>query len=152
LQASVNKNRSEMDYRQFFAGGLTPVLESPRAVKISLVRTIEGLLVAGRGPKEVSTWAASLAVHREDLEKAAAGYDAARVAQRTARASEVAARERWRRAYRALYGELIRRYPGDRQRGESYFRPGLESARPAEPEPKPEAGTSAGALRAADAA
>ncbi len=129
LLAHVDRDRGNPLYRRYFPDGITPVVELPPGPLVETVRVMEAGLEAQSDAPGLAPWRGRLAADRSKLEAAAAALQEARVAHERAWGAERTARAGWLDAYRSTYGDLVKRFPSDRSKVESFFRPGRKSRR-----------------------
>ncbi|GEM_PF-3297777 len=97
------------------------VVRLPIAEEVEEVKRIESELASGETWKTAKSLLGALTAAREATEKANAEYRAAVVASENADRKLAEAAEAWRREYRAVFGGLTERLPGDRSLVESFF-------------------------------
>ncbi len=97
------------------------VVAMPFLLEIIEVKLIEAALAEGGIWKAAKALLGELKAAREGMEKALAGYNAARLAHRATEDKLDDAEMNWRHAYRATYGSVIEKFPADKRMVESFY-------------------------------
>ncbi len=131
LLAHVKRDQASVTYRQYFPGGIDGFRSSPRGERLQRVLHMETLLAESQAHFMIKTFARALGESRVALEKAVHSWKVAHSAHFALRESEKAERDAWLRSYQSVYGGLLILFPGDREKVESFFRPGPNRRRDA---------------------
>jgi hypothetical protein len=137
LLFEVDKNRTSPVYERFFPKGLSYESQLSAEARIDRSKFIEAALadldhveaaaasVKTGTPGKISfkSWKSTLALQRSKLEAAVATYRAAKGAHDGAQAAEVKERSAWLDTYVSIHVDLLKLFPGDRRKADSFFRP-----------------------------
>lgn len=138
LLAAVGNRRDDPQYRRLFPGGANAITQLPLVDEISAVKLLQGRLAEEATSSAAAAFKEDLTAATAALESALATYGAALLADQTARAHEIEARQDWRRVYQKLYAEVLVAVNGQRAEAESFFRASSSASGDTDvPEPTP---------------
>ncbi len=143
VRSDANGDRTNAGYKRLFPvpvsdhEGLSPVR------KLGIVMNLESVMVGSTDVPSVKAWMPLMAAQRAKLQEALAVWEKAERAHAEMFAAELVERDRWRDTYDAIYADLIKLYPGDRKKVESFFRRGRKPKKAAEESPPSDSATPA---------
>jgi len=119
----VHGKRETPLYVRYFAEGEPPfsTLSMPR--RIEKVNVFEADLGTEPDAVGLKPWAPRLAEQRVALEKSIAAWQHAKVLHLQAQDAEVTERSNWLKTYRTVHAELVKLFPVDRKKVDTFFRP-----------------------------
>ncbi|MBI4618355.1 MAG: hypothetical protein HY720_32455 [Planctomycetes bacterium] len=118
------------EFDRIFRKGLTEFVALPSAAKVVEVAELEGRIAGSEGLSTAKGLLPELASARAAFEGAIAAVTGARAEFKRARAFLADRVSDWFAAYRAIHGELVARFPRDREFPESFFHGPARSAEP----------------------
>ncbi len=135
----VNSDRSDRLYARYFPkSSLGPQAQMSPAWLVARINRLTAYLEDDGSPEALKPWASRLTEQRIALEKTMSVAGVADDTHANAQLAEVMQRSTWLGSYRGIYGDLIKLFPADRKKVESFFRPGPKQFRRAEVSPTEE--------------
>ncbi len=119
-------------FARYFPEGERRFTLLPLPRRIERIKILEADLVTAPDAAGLRSWGLKFAEQRENLERAIAEWQQARVVHTEAQGAEVTERSYWRNAYRTAFADLVKLFPADRRKVETFFRPGPARRRDAE--------------------
>jgi len=135
---AAKRDRKNPLYLRIFPKALSVQTRTSPTKQIERVKTIEKDLAEATTPSVLKTWLAKMVDLRAKLEKAIDVWSEARIAHSTAQFAEKEERTRWLRAYQVIHAELVKLFPGNRKKVDSFFRPAPKTTRREESPPADE--------------
>jgi hypothetical protein len=138
VYAVAKRDRSHPLYVRLIPKPVSKQVRTLPAEQVVRVASIEKDLAEAGIPEVLKPWLAKLADQRVKVEKAIAAWREAWLAHSTALYAEVNERSRWLHTYRSIHADLVKMFPGERKKIDSFFRP-IRTARRDESPPSAEA-------------
>jgi hypothetical protein len=118
----VEKDKKNSVYKGLFPGGVASVTRVPLNKMMELVHILESVIEKSDLPDDLISFSESLRLIRQTLHGSANAYRAALKKESEARLELILNKEAWIRMYSINYGELIKRFPKDRNRAKAFFK------------------------------